>query len=176
MTCPPLLYKPVGNVRHTKHIIQSRSNDFVVRLLLVNARSCLLRGFVFRPQCASAFVKTRPRYCRGNTNPAVPRKSLAKQSASHIVRKVVLVSTSCQFCGASQGVTNTGLKGSARCIDKQFGVRNMQRFQGALQPGTACRDTASCPPFAQGQNIKAAIAGFFAPRESSAPKEPLPHQ
>ena len=33
----------------------------------------------------------------------------------------------------------------------------MQRFQGALQPGTACRDTAPCPPFAQGQNIKAAI-------------------
>ena len=34
----------------------------------------------------------------------------------------------------------------------------MQRFQGALQPGTACWDTAPCPPFAQGQNIKAAIA------------------
>ena len=34
----------------------------------------------------------------------------------------------------------------------------MQRFQGVLQPGTACRDTAPCPPFAQGQNIKAAIA------------------
>ena len=33
----------------------------------------------------------------------------------------------------------------------------MQRFQGVLQPGTACRDTAPCPPFAQGQNIKAAI-------------------
>ena len=37
---PALLYEPVGNVRHTKRIIQSRGNDFVVRLLLVNARSC----------------------------------------------------------------------------------------------------------------------------------------
>ena len=37
---PALLYEPVGNVRHPKRIIQSRGNDFVVRLLLVNARSC----------------------------------------------------------------------------------------------------------------------------------------
>ena len=30
-------------------------------------------------------------------------------------------------------------------------------FQRLFQPGTACRDTTSSPPFAQGENVKTTI-------------------
>ena len=38
---PALIYEPIGNVRHTEGVIQRRGNNFIVRLLLVNARTGL---------------------------------------------------------------------------------------------------------------------------------------